>query len=107
MLRPQLISHRRERHRRAGMPAIRSLDCIHRERADRVDRGLVDTLDDGGHRVRRMPACGCKQRKWPENSATSDSNGGKLVGQRSEMLPAELPLIFNFVQFLIAPTHAS
>jgi hypothetical protein len=43
------IGDRRERHRRAGMPGVRLLHRVHRERANRVDRLRASV---GGH-VRR------------------------------------------------------
>jgi hypothetical protein len=53
------VCHRRHRHRQPRMAAVRGLDGLDREAADRVDRELVDRMrveacspiarDDGGH----------------------------------------------------------
>ena len=39
---PQLVGHRGQRHRRAGMPRVGRLHRVHRQRADRVDGQLLD-----------------------------------------------------------------
>ena len=39
---PQRLGDRRQRHRRAGVAAVRLLHRVHRQRADRVDRESVD-----------------------------------------------------------------
>ena len=41
---PDRIDQRRQRHRRAGMPRIGLLHCVHRERADGIDRQLIQLL---------------------------------------------------------------
>ena len=41
---PQRVGHRRQRHRGARVPGVRRLHRVHRQRADRVDRQLVDRL---------------------------------------------------------------
>ena len=56
MLRPQLVGHRRQGHRRAGMAAVGRLDGVHRQRADRVDGRQVEVLRSGRHRrAREVP----------------------------------------------------
>jgi hypothetical protein len=40
--RVERVGDRRERHRRAGMARVRLLDCVHRERPDRVDAELLE-----------------------------------------------------------------
>ena len=39
---PQLVADRRHRHRRAGMAGVGSLHGIHAQRANRVDREILD-----------------------------------------------------------------
>src|SRR5688572_32618771 len=41
---PQNICRWRKSHRRAGMPRIRLLDCVDRQRADRIDAQLIKRL---------------------------------------------------------------
>ena len=64
------VRERRERHRRAGMPGVRLLDCVHRERADRVDREPLDV-------VRHEP---------PSSGLSCNVNGSASTSRKS--LPA-------------------
>jgi hypothetical protein len=41
---PDRVDQRRQRHRRAGMTGLRLLDGLDRERADRIDRELIELL---------------------------------------------------------------
>jgi hypothetical protein len=49
---PKRVDKRRQRHRRAGMPGLRLLDRIDRQRANAIDRQLVQLR--AGHRSRRI-----------------------------------------------------
>ena len=53
---PQLVGHRGQRHRRAGMPRVGRLHRVHRQRADRVDGQLLDRIS-GARRVRMCSHC--------------------------------------------------
>ena len=63
---PQHVGHRRERHRRAGMPGVRRLHRVDRQRADRVDAKRRDVLV-----AREVRHCVLRHRRTPAGGRAS------------------------------------